>query len=226
MAGKLYIISAPSGSGKSTLVGRLMSLVGGLEFSISYTTRAPRGSERPDREYHFISREEFERKIAGDEFLEWAEVFGNYYGTSKQSLQNAEDAGRDLLMDIDVQGGLQVMERVPEAVSVFILPPSPEVLEKRLRQRSDAENMHDAAVIARRLQTARDELRHLGAYQFAIINDVLDDAEAELQAIVLWTRHGIRQENADVLRAMAEGCETAAASERLRKVLQAFELDS
>jgi guanylate kinase len=220
----LFIISAPSGSGKSTLVSRLLSLVGGLEFSISYTTRAMRGSERDGREYHFVTREKFEAMIEADEFLEWAEVFGNYYGTAALSLEQAESKGNDLLLDIDVQGGLQVMERLPEAVSVFILPPSPEVLEKRLRQRSEAEKMRDEAVIEKRLQAARAELRYLGGYRYAIINDVLDDAEAELRAIVLWTRHGMKQENGETLREMAASCETAAASERLQRVLHSFGL--
>src|SRR5215469_6826986 len=136
MAGILFIISAPSGSGKSTLVSQLRSMVEGLEFSISYTTRAPRGSEENGREYHFTSREEFERMIAAGEFLEWADVFGNYYGTALAALDHAREAGRDLLLDIDVQGAEQVMKKMPEAVSIFILPPSPKVLEMRLRNRS------------------------------------------------------------------------------------------
>ena len=116
MAGILFIISAPSGSGKSTLVSQLRTLVAGIEFSISYTTRAPRGSEEDGREYHFTSRGEFERMAAAGDFLEWAEVFGNYYGTAVSTLQHAKDAGKDLLLDIDVQGAMQVMERMPEAV--------------------------------------------------------------------------------------------------------------
>src|SRR6202000_1715469 len=116
MAGILFIISAPSGSGKSTLVSMLRTLVEGLEFSISYTTRAPRGSEENGREYHFTTREKFEAMIAAGEFLEHAEVFGNYYGTSIRSLHDARDHGKDLLLDIDVQGGMQVMEKLPSAV--------------------------------------------------------------------------------------------------------------
>ena len=115
MAGILFIISAPSGSGKSTLVAQLRSLVEGLDFSISYTTRAPRGSETDGREYHFTTREDFERKIAAGEFLEWAEVFGNYYGTAVAALRHAESLGKDLLLDIDVQGAMQVMRKLPEA---------------------------------------------------------------------------------------------------------------
>ena len=136
MAGILFIISAPSGSGKSTLVSQLRTLVEGLDFSISYTTRAPRGSEEDGREYHFTTRAEFERMIAAGDFLEWAQVFGNYYGTAVSALDHAEKAGKDLLLDIDVQGAVQVMKKLPEAVSIFIMPPSPQILEMRLRHRS------------------------------------------------------------------------------------------
>jgi guanylate kinase len=146
MAGILFIISAPSGSGKSTLVAQVRSLVEGLDFSVSYTTRAPRGSETDGREYHFTDRATFERMIAAGEFLEWAEVFGeNYYGTALAALDHARAASKDLLLDIDVQGAKQVMERLPQAVSIFILPPSPEVLEMRLRNRSLAEPTISAA---------------------------------------------------------------------------------
>src|ERR1700710_1663593 len=121
MAGILFIISAPSGSGKSTLVSQLLTLVECLDFAISYTTRAPRGSEEDGREYHFTTRAEFERMIAAEEFLEWAEVFGNYYGTALSALDLAREHNRDLLLDIDVQGAVQVMKRLPAAVSLFIL---------------------------------------------------------------------------------------------------------
>ena len=151
MAGILFIISAPSGSGKSTLVAQLRSLVPGLDFSISYTTRASRGSEIDGREYHFIERVEFERMITADEFLEWAEVFGNYYGTALSALDHARDEDKDLLLDIDVQGAVQVMRKLPAAVSIFILPPSPGVLEMRLRNRSEAENVTSETVIKGRL---------------------------------------------------------------------------
>src|ERR1700678_3802336 len=162
MAGILFIISAPSGSGKSTLVNEVRRLVPGLDFSVSYTTRKLRGSEEDGREYHFTTRDQFERMIAAGEFLEWAEVFGNYYGTAIEALDLAHEHGTDLLLDIDVQGALQVMDELPEAVSIFILPPSPEVLERRLRNRSQAEGVHDEAVIAARLKQARQELTHLG----------------------------------------------------------------
>ncbi len=139
MAGILFLISAPSGSGKSTLVNQLRSLVENLEFSVSYTTRPPRGSEEEAREYHFISREEFQRMIDADEFLEYADVFGNYYGTARSSLTHAFEHGKDVLLDIDVQGAGQVRRKVPDAVTIFLMPPSPEILAYRLRNRSRAE---------------------------------------------------------------------------------------
>jgi guanylate kinase len=165
MAGILFIISAPSGSGKSTLVGEVRRLVSGLDFSISYTTREPRGSEEDGREYHFTTRTKFTAMVEHGEFLEWAEVFGNFYGTAVEALDHAREQGRDLLLDIDVQGALQVMEKMPEAVSIFILPPSPEVLERRLRNRSQAEGMSNEAVIEKRLAEARTELEHLEEYR-------------------------------------------------------------
>ena len=218
MAGILFIISAPSGSGKSTLVAQVRTLVEGLEFSISYTTRAPRGSETDGREYHFIDRATFEQMIAADEFLEWAEVFGkDYYGTARTALDHARAAAKDLLLDIDVQGAKQVMQRMPEAVSIFILPPSPEVLEMRLRHRSEAEHMTSEEEIERRLQQARSELQQVWEYKYALVNDVLDQATAEMRAIMLYER-GVR----DGVQAMAESCRTDAHSERLRAVLRSF----
>lgn len=218
MAGILFIISAPSGSGKSTLVGEVRRLVEGLDFSISYTTRAPRGSEEDGREYHFVSREEFERMIAEDQFLEWATVFGNYYGTAKSALVHARDANKDLLLDIDVQGALQVMQRAPEAVSIFILPPSPHALETRLRNRSQAEKMTDESVIETRLANARGELEKLGSYKYALVNDVLDDAAAEMRSIVLHERGEATGQE------LAESCLTTKHSARLDAALQSFDV--
>jgi guanylate kinase len=217
MAGILFIISAPSGSGKSTLVAQVRSLVEGLEFSISYTTRAPRGSELDGREYYFISRVRFERMIVAGEFLEWAEVFGNYYGTARTALEHARAASKDLLLDIDVQGAKQVMRRVPGTVSIFILPPSPRVLEMRLRNRSEAEHMTSEEVIERRLQQARSELEQVEEYKYALVNDMLDQATAELRAIMLFER-GAR----NGVVALAESCRTDMRSPRLVAVLQSF----
>ena len=218
MAGILFIISAPSGSGKSTLVGEVRRLVEGLEFSISYTTRSPRGSEEHGVEYHFIAQEEFEAMIAADEFLEWAQVFHkHYYGTARQALEHARENHKDLILDIDVQGALQVMQRLPRAVSIFILPPSHEVLEMRLRSRSQAEGKTDEAEIETRLQNAKLELEKIGDYKYAIVNDVLEHAVMELRAIVLEER-GEDAEAAEI----AASCLTHRRSARLDAALESF----
>ncbi|HEY4379825.1 MAG TPA: guanylate kinase, partial [Acidobacteriaceae bacterium] len=193
------------------------SLVVGLEFSVSYTTRAPRGSETDGREYHFTDRATFERMVANGEFLEWAEVFGNYYGTACSALEHARVAEKDLLLDIDVQGAKQVMQKLPEAVSLFILPPSPQVLEIRLRNRSEAEHVTDEVVLERRLHGARAEVKQVWDYKYALVNDILDQATAEMRAIVLHER-GV----GDGVTAVAEGCLTAARSPRLVTVLKSF----
>jgi guanylate kinase len=220
MAGILFIISAPSGSGKSTLVSQLLTLVEGLDFSISYTTRAPRGSEIDGREYHFTTRAEFERMIAANEFLEWAEVFGNYYGTARSALNVAREQGRDLLLDIDVQGALQILKELPEAVSIFVLPPSPEVLEMRLRNRSQAERMTVEAIIARRLAEAREELKQIWDYKYALVNDNLDQATTELRAIVLAERGSETPDGS--VRDLAAGCRTKTPSHHLLAALSTF----
>jgi guanylate kinase len=221
MAGILFIISAPSGSGKSTLVTAVRGLVEGLEFSVSYTTRPLRGSEENGREYHFTTRQRFEAMIAAGEFLEWAEVFGNYYGTAQSALTHAKETGKDLLLDIDVQGAMQVMEKLPEAVSIFIMPPSPNVLEMRLRNRSEAENMTDTAVLRKRLAEAENELKQIKKYKYAVVNDVLEQAVSEMRAIVLKER-GVR----DGVQAIAASCCTNAPSPRLQVALAAFHAGS
>ncbi len=231
MAGILFIISAPSGSGKSTLVAQLRTLVADLEFSVSYTTRQPRGSETNGREYRFITVPEFEAMIARDEFLEYADVFGNYYGTARQSLADATAHGKDLLLDIDVQGAEQVRTRLPEAVSVFVLPPTPQILEARLRNRSRAEGSLDAEVIARRLAKARSEISSCRRYGYVLINDDLDIAVEELSAIVAVERHRRGQQTAEEpdtvrMEALAEGCRQSGIRERLQPVLAAFGLEA
>lgn len=217
MAGILFIISAPSGSGKSTLVSQLRTLVEGLEFSISYTTRAPRGSETDGREYHFTTREEFECMAERGEFLESAEVFGNYYGTALSTLEHARLAGKDLLLDIDVQGALQVMEKLPSAVSIFIMPPSPETLELRLRNRSIAEHVTSEQVIERRLSQAQSELQQIWQYRYALVNDDLDQAVSEMRAIVLSERG-----EGDWVEQLASSCRTDLRSPRLCAALESF----
>lgn len=176
----VFIVSAPSGSGKSTLVKRLLKLDAKVDFSISFTTRAPRGAEKDGESYHFISREEFERRLKAAEFLEYAEVFGNYYGTHISTLENARRRGHDLLLDIDVQGARQLKDRIRDAVSIFILAPSRAILEQRLRARSeDAET-----VIQRRLRGAAEEIRNYGAYDYVVVNDQVEQSVATLKAIV------------------------------------------
>ena len=176
----VFIISAPSGSGKSTLVSRLLSSVPNLMFSVSYTSRKPRGAEAEGLSYRFVSREDFEAKLARDEFLEWAQVFGNYYGTHRDSLAEARARGLDLVLDIDVQGARQLKQKIPEAVTVFVLAPSRQILEQRLRSRG--EDRED--VIARRLRDAAEEIRNYNAYDYVLINRELGEAEATLGAIV------------------------------------------
>ncbi len=176
----VFIISAPSGSGKSTLLTRLMREVPALMFSVSYTTRSPRGVERDGESYHFISREEFEQRIERGEFLEYADVFGNYYGTHRSALDNASEKGCDLVLDIDVQGAAQLKGSIPEAVSIFILPPSREILEQRLRQRSEDSD----GVIERRLKDAAGEIRNYQEYDYVLINKDLEATALTLCGIV------------------------------------------
>jgi guanylate kinase len=228
LAGMLFIISAPSGSGKSTLVSQMRSLVEDLRFSVSYTTRSPRGSEQEGREYHFTSRAEFERMIGRAEFLEWATVFGEYYGTSAGSLQDARAAGKDLLLDIDVQGAAQVREKVPDAVSIFVLPPNPQILATRLRNRSRAEGSVFETEIDRRLAKAKDEIENYRQYSYILVNDILDRAVEDLSAIILAERFkrngGPRDAETDRVVRIAESCRQPNAVDRLRPVLSSFGL--
>jgi guanylate kinase len=176
----IFIVSAPSGSGKSTLVHLLLKRDSKLLFSVSYTTRPIRGAEIPGESYHYITREAFEERAAKGEFLEWAEVFGNYYGTHRSVLDRAIAEDRDVVLDIDVQGARQLKSTIPDAVSVFILAPSREILEKRLRSRSeDAE-----AVIQKRLRKAADEIRNYTSYDYVLVNDDLTRSTDTLSAIV------------------------------------------
>jgi guanylate kinase len=180
----VFIISAPSGSGKSTLVSELMRLVPKLCFSVSYTTRYPRPCERDGEDYFFISREDFEERIARGEFLEHAEVFGNYYGTHISELERAAAEGYDLVLDIDVQGARQLKSRIPDGVPIFILAPSRQVLEERLRARSqDSE-----AVILRRLHDAAGEIRNYHLYDYVLVNREVAASVETLVAIVKATR--------------------------------------
>jgi len=180
----VFIISAPSGSGKSTLTRELLKTVPGLGFSISYTTRPPRGQERDGEDYFFVTRDEFEDRLDRGEFLEHAEVFGNYYGTHASELDRAADEGVDLVLDIDVQGARQLKGKIPAAVSIFILAPSREILEQRLRARSQDSDQ----VIERRLRDAAGEIRNYSVYDYVLVNREVATSVDILVSIVKATR--------------------------------------
>jgi guanylate kinase len=225
MSGIVYIISAPSGSGKTTLTNRLLSLVPGLEFSISYTTRKPRGSEQNGREYFFISREEFEKMIAADEFLEHANVFGDYYGTARRFLQDAKQNGKDLVLDIDVQGAGQVKQKMADAVSIFILPPSRDVLERRLTSRSQAEHVTSTEIITRRLAEAAREIEKYPKYDYILINDQLEESIDQLTSIVLAERFKRNHVSLDEeILAKANVCSLPNARQRAQQIFESFGL--
>ena len=178
--GLLIVISAPSGTGKTTLTRMLLEEFPHMEFSVSFTTRPPRPGEVNGRDYWFISKEEFLKRIEEGDFLEWAEVYGNLYGTSKSQVLKALNEGKDVLLDIDPQGALQVKRNFPEAVLIFILPPSLKELEERLRRRgTDTEE-----VIKRRLEIAREEIKRAPLYDYIIVNDVLEVAYSRLKSII------------------------------------------
>ena len=182
--GRLFVVSAPSGTGKTTVVERLLHEVSDLVVSRSYTSRAPRPGEHDGVDYNFVSRAEFEALIAGDEFLEWADVFGNFYGTRRADTVKLLESGLDLVLVIDVQGAAQVRRRRADVISVFVLPPSYAALERRLRGRSkDAE-----AAIARRLEVAREEVGHFREYDYVVVNDDIGPCVDRLRAIVLAER--------------------------------------
>jgi guanylate kinase len=183
-SGTLFIVAAPSGAGKTTLVSRLLAVDPNVQHSISYTTRPPRPGEHDGREYHFIDAQRFLAMRERGEFAEWAEVHGNFYGTSRSWLEQRMQEGRDILLEIDWQGAQQMRRQFPEAVSIFVLPPSIAELERRLRARgSDSED-----VIARRVAAAYGEMRHVDEFDFVIINNDLDVALGELKAAVCASR--------------------------------------
>jgi guanylate kinase len=178
--GRLYVVSAPSGAGKTSLLKALIERMPSIQFSVSYTTRKPRPNEVPGRDYHFVSAARFHEMAANNEFLEHAQVFDNSYGTGAQAVQDALAKGAQLLLEIDWQGARQVRARVPEARSIFILPPSREALEQRLKGRSTDSD----AVIKRRLQDAADDIGHWTEFDHVVINDRFEQALEDLQAIV------------------------------------------
>lgn len=184
MSGTLYVVAAPSGAGKTTLVGRLLANEGDVRLSISYTTRSPRPGEENGREYHFVGVEVFRQMIERGDFLEWAEVHGNFYGTSKTWIAERMAEGSDVLLEIDWQGAQQVRALFPGAIGIFILPPSMEELERRLTGRGT----DSRETIDRRLAAAQAEMRHAGEFDYAIINDDLERALGDLRSILRASR--------------------------------------
>ena len=180
MIGHLYIVAAPSGAGKTTLVRMLLERDNDIRLSVSSTTRKPRPGEQDGREYQFLDVQQFLDRVSQGEFLEWAEVHGNYYGTSKRWIESEMAAGRDVLLEIDWQGAQQVRKVFPQAIGVFILPPSMTALKDRLSGRGT----DSAETIARRIAAARDELRHMDEFDYVIINDDLQQALDNLMSVI------------------------------------------
>ncbi len=182
--GSLFVVSAPSGAGKTTLCRKLCDSLAGIKHSVSYTTRRPRPGEANDVHYTFVDEDEFRFMITEGEFVEWAAVHGNFYGTSKKRIEDMTGAGSDVILDIDVQGARQIKEHFPDSVLIFVLPPSMEALKERLTGRmSDSED-----VIKTRLQNAIDEIKEYKNYDYVIVNDSLDNALKEISSIVIAER--------------------------------------
>ncbi len=189
--GSLFIVSAPSGAGKTTLCRKLVSSLPNLQFSVSYTTRQPRKGEVNDRDYTFINRQDFRLMADKGEFIEWAEVHGALYGTSRKRLEELLDSGNDVILDIDTQGAMQIKERYKEGIYIFILPPSLETLKERLKNR-----MTDSKEeIGKRLGRAIAEIKTFNKYDYVIINDILEDALMEFEALVISQRVSIKKIN-------------------------------
>lgn len=184
MKGNLFIVSSPSGAGKSSLISALLEKHQDMQVSVSHTTRAPRPGENNGEHYHFVSVDEFKQLIENQEFYEWAEVFGNYYGTSKSAIQSQLEQGIDVFLDIDWQGAQQMRKLVPEVLSIFILPPSKEELERRLNSRGQ----DSAEVIKGRMDKAQNEMSHYNEYDYLLINDDFEQTLVQFEQIVLANR--------------------------------------
>jgi len=182
--GNLFILSAPSGAGKSSLITALLKKHADMKVSVSHTTRSPRPGEENAVHYHFVSADEFKALIAKDDFFEWAQVFDNYYGTSKQAIESQLNAGIDVFLDIDWQGAQQVREIMPSVQTIFILPPSKAELEQRLNNRGQ----DSAEVIAGRMTKAQSETSHYNEYDYVVVNDDFETALSNIETIVLAQR--------------------------------------
>jgi len=203
--GRLYVVSAPSGAGKTSLVKALMEREPGIGFSVSYTTRKPRPNEVAGRDYHFVSPERFQEMAADNEFLEHAQVFDNYYGTGVRAVEEALANGEQLLLEIDWQGARQVRARLPEACSIFILPPSRSALEQRLKARSTDSD----AVIERRLRDAAEDLTHWQEFDYVVVNDRFEQALEDLLSVVANRGERLAAQNPHVARFAATLAEKA-----------------
>lgn len=201
MVGAIYIIASPSGGGKGTLIKEILQRVANIGYSVSYTTRKMREGEVHGQHYFFVSKEEFENLIKQDEFLEYAEVHGNYYGTSKTKVLEETEKGRDIILEIDVQGAEIIKQKLPEAIGIFILPPSFEVLKERLINRQ-TETVEDLAI---RLKNSRSEVEEYKDFEYVVINEVVEKAVLELESIVL-----------------AERLKTKRQEDEIKKILQTF----
>ncbi|MAD02436.1 MULTISPECIES: guanylate kinase [unclassified Pseudoalteromonas] len=188
--GNLFILSAPSGAGKSSLIGALLKKHGDMKVSVSHTTRSPRPGEENGVHYHFVSVDDFKALIEKNDFFEWAQVFDNYYGTSKQAIESQLAAGIDVFLDIDWQGAQQIRKLVDDVETIFILPPSKEELESRLNNRGQ----DSAEVIAGRMAKAQSETSHYNEYDYVVVNDDFDTALAEIETIVMAKRLSLKSQ--------------------------------
>ena len=184
MSGQLFVISAPSGAGKSTILMAVRQRVPGLGYSISHTTRKPRGNERNGIDYHFVDDETFTKMIDEGDFVEWAKIYDNFYGTSSSGLQDLTASGLDVLMDVDILGGQNIKNRFPDSVLIFLLPPSLEILERRLRERGT----DNEPVIRARMDSAADDIKNCVWYDYIIVNDKLEKAIDETHSIIISKR--------------------------------------
>ena len=200
--GSVFVVSAPSGAGKTTLCRRLIAELDGIDFSVSFTTRAARVGEQAGTDYHFVSRESFEKRIAADEFIEWAVVDGQHYGTSAGAIREASEGGRDILLDLDTQGAENIRRTIPDAILIFILPPGRDALRERLGKRGT----EVAEDVERRLGLAADEVRKSPLYDFIVLNDDFETAYGELRSIVV-----------------ADRCRHIRRARRVREVVKGFD---